>query len=358
MMITNEKDTSALTRNGTLDDPTARGRHSRGFTVVELLIASAATMLVFAGTFTFIGSTFDSIMTLNHMAATQQRVRVSINEIARELTRAGTGLPSSGISVPDGTGATAVLRPGLGGALPTPNGVISIVTPGDGAGPTVADVGSDAVTIITVDQASPTWSVNAIDTVSTTLEVDFNDDIHTDDTELFVDDLLWFTNIYGSVFQAVTGMHAIDDEVYFADGDPIDINQPGAQFGNLAALDDPMNPGVYPPTTATRVQSVTYFLDDTDPDRPRLMRQRNAESAVIAEDIYNFQVQYDLFDFATNTETSDQDTTATPNQIRAVSIAVNGRSSDIDLRTGDFYHFGLLSKVTVRNTTFQNRYEN
>ena len=357
-MTINDRYTVAPLPNGRLPDSRTGPKHSGGFSLVELLIASATSMVVFAAVFTFIGAIFDSSRTLDDVSETQQKVRVALNEIARELTRSGTGLPTGGISIPAGTGSTAIIRPGLGDNLPTANGVIAIVTPGDGAGPTIADVDTDAVTIITIDQTSPTWSVSAIDTSTAPFQVDCSDDIHAGDTQLFVDDMLLFTNFNGSLLNVVSTVDAVNDFVNFADDDPIDINQPGAQFGNLISLENPGQPGVYPPTTATRAWIITYYLDNTDPNRPRLMRQRNGQSAIIAEDVYNLQVQYDLFDFNTSTATAGLDTTAIPNQIRAVALSLNGRSSQVDLRTGDYYHFGLLTKVNVRNTTFQNRYTN
>jgi hypothetical protein len=336
--------------------PGQKPGNARGFSLVELLVASGASMVLLAAAFTLLGSIFSSNTTMRQIMETQQTVRVSLNEIARELTRAGTGLPGSGISVPDGTGATPILRPGLGDNLPIANGVIAMVTPGDEAGPTIGGIATDAVTIITIDQSSPIWGVAGVDTSTEPFRVDFFEDLHAGETQLFANDLLLFSNANGSILNMVSAVDDDEDFVTFADGDPIDINQPGAEFGNLISLENPGEPGVYPPTVATRAWIITYYLDDSDPDRPRLMRQRNGQSAVVAEDIDNLQFHYDLFDFETNDDTANQDDTASPNQIRAVSIAINGRASEINRRTGDFHRSGLVTKVSVRNTTFRNRY--
>ena len=115
-----------------------------------------------------------------------------------------------------------------------------------------------------------------------------------------------------------------------------------------------------PPTTATRVQLITYFLNNTNPQDPKLMRSVNGNTPqVMVENIDNLQLSYDIFDYNNNQDTSNVKAQAAsnPNQIRSVTVYLYGHSTDKLKRTGDYAHFGLVSKVNVQNATFRNRYQ-
>ncbi len=330
-----------------------------GFTLVEFLVASGATLIIMAATFTLLGSIFSSNTTMVRVMDTQQKIRVGLNELARETVRAGTGLPGGGINIPNGNNSQPIVRPGVAGNnLPTPNNILAILSPGDGVGPTIANVPTDVITILTVDQAAPNWNIDDINPAGN--NVDWVQDISQGEFQLVVGDLLLFNNVNASVFAQVTNVqtNGNNNSAIFANSDPLGFNQPSAANGNINSLANAGNPVTFPPTTATRVRIITYYLDNTDVLHPKLMRQENSGSVqVVAEDIYNLQFSYDLFDFATNTDTVNQATTNSPNQIRAVSISIDGRSTSVDPRTNDYFRFGLVSKVNVRNATFRNRYQ-
>ena len=339
--------------------PMKRSNES-GFTLVEFLVASGAALIMLTGTFTFLGNVFSSTSTISQVVDTQQTIRVGLNEIAREVVRAGTGLPSSGIAVPNGSNSQSLLRGGPGanlGNLPTANNVLSLLSPGDGVGPTIAGVATDAITILTVDQTSPSWSID--DITPSGSQVDWVEDISTGEFQLFTGDLLLFTNVNASVFGQITNVNTNgnNNSSNFANSDPLNFNQPSAANGNISSLANAGNPVTFPPTTAIRVKVMTYYLDNSNSAHPKLMRRTNDDTVqVVAEDIYNLQFSYDLFDYDTNTPTSNQATTNALNQIRAVSISLQGHSTEVNRQTNDYYRFGLVSKVNVRNSTFRNRY--
>ena len=311
-----------------------------------------------AATFTLLGSIFNSNSTMTRVIETQQKVRAGLNELAREVVRSGTGIPGGGITVPNGNNSQAIPRPGSGGNLPTPNNVIAILSPGDGLGPTIGGVPTDVITIVTVDQTAPSWNIAKITPAGNNVEL--VEDISTGEYQLSIGDFLLFNNVNASVFGQVTNVqtNGNNNDAIFANSDPLGFNQPSAANGNISSLANPGNPVTWPPTSATRVKIITYYLDNTDVLHPKLMRGVNSQAVqVVAEDIYNLQFSYDLFDFATNTETSNQATTNSPNQIRAVSIAIAGHSSTVDTNTNDYHRLSLVSKVNVRNATFRNRYQ-
>lgn len=328
-------------------------RRNSGFTLIEFAVSNLAIMIMLAATFSLLNTIFTTNASVGDMMETQQNSRVAMNTVARDVTVAGTGLPSGGIAVPNGMNSVTLTRPGVGGTLVTPNNTIAILAPGDGVGPTVNSVATDAITVSSIDQNSPTWAILSINTAST--YIDFVDNVRAGATQIFAEDLLVLTNVNGSVFGFATSVSATSDRVFFAAGDAMSINQPTAEFGNINSIasDD----GTYPPTTATRINIVTYYLNNSDAAHPRLMRAVNAQAPqVIVEDVENLQFSFDLFDFETNSDTANQPTTASPNQIRAVSVSISGRSAQFMERTQKYFRFSLVSKVNVRNATFRNRY--
>jgi Tfp pilus assembly protein PilW len=334
-----------------------------GFTLVEFAIASLTMMIVLAATFSIMNSTFAGNASAQETLQTQQALRVAINTIAREITIAGTGLPGA-ITVPNGTGSVPLLRPGLGTVLPTAANNLSIVTPGEAEGPQItgqsASQNTDAVTIVSVNAQSPLWTLTAYsDTVPGT-DITFSNNIRSGAQQLFANDVLLFTNINGSVMGCVTDVSTTVDVASFDDADQCGVNQPAAAGGNF--LTTMLNPNLsLPPTTAVRINVITYFLTGAGTHgHPALMRAVNAQPAEeLIEGVEDLQFTYDLYDFATSTETANlvpASGFALANQIRSVNITIKGRSPRKLQRTNDYYRFGLTSKVTIRNSTFRNRY--
>src|SRR5262249_25264559 len=139
----------------------------------------------------------------------------------------------------------------------------------------------------------------------------------------------------------------------FANADAMNMNQPNAASGNVKSIKN----GGDGTTTATRINIVTYYIDNSNAAHPKLMRATNAAAPqAIANDVENLQFAFDLFDFTNNTESSNQSNTASPNQIRSVSISISGRSPAVMPKTNTYYRLSLVSKVNVRNNTFRNRY--
>lgn len=340
----------------------------RGFTLIEFMIASVLTMTVLAATFTLMNNLFVANTSVQEILSTQQNLRVAMNAISRDITMTGTGLPDSGIPIPNGNNSAYFARPGVGltcgvttaGCMPTPNNVIALLSPGDGIGPTLATVSTDVLTIAMIDQTSPTWVTTSISTDGTV--VNFSQDIyHAGATQMFAKDLLLFNNANGSAFGCVTTVASnTSGQAQFKSGDALSINQPTAQYGTMGTtLQNPgSSPVTYPPTTAIRVKLISYFIDNSNSSDPKLMRSVNASTPqVMVEGIENLQFSFDLFNYSNDTDTSNVSTTRNPNQIRSVRVAINGHSPDKLKRTNDYYHFGLVSKINVRNATFRNRYQ-
>ena len=157
---------------------------------------------------------------------------------------------------------------------------------------------------MTVDAATPVTSVNGIKS----------------------GDLILFTNSRGSVVQMVTATPT-SQVVQFAANDALRFNQRTAPQGTILNLQQ--TPGVYPPTTATRVFLISYFIDSTTvPTLPRLVRQiGNGPRLPIAMGVENLQFTYDLVDGVTN-PTNQQTIPVgnSANQLRKVNLFLSARS--------------------------------
>lgn len=338
-------------------------RSDRGFTLIEASIATVATLGLLAATFTILNMTFVANGATSEMLETQQTVRVAVNTIARDITMAGTGLPGS-ITVPNGVGSVALVRPGIMTVLPTPANNLSIITPGEAEGPLItgqtAAQNTDVVTIVTVNQQSPTFTLTGYTDTVTGTDLSFGQNIRAGATQLFVNDVLLFTNANGAVMGCVTAVSTVADIASFDDADMCGINQPDAANGQF--ISDMLNPDLsLPPTNGVRINVITYYLTAVGSHgHPALMRAVNAQAPQeMIEGVEDLRFTYDLYDFATNTATASVVPGvgfAAANQIRSINITVTGRSPDRLRHNNQFYRFSLSSKVNVRNATFRNRY--
>src|SRR5919108_2425948 len=68
----------------------------KGFTVVELLVAMAITVMVTAATLSLIGPAHDAFQVQPETADLQQRARVGIDALQRDLLMAGAGMYAAG----------------------------------------------------------------------------------------------------------------------------------------------------------------------------------------------------------------------------------------------------------------------
>jgi hypothetical protein len=68
----------------------------RGFTVVELLVAMAITLVVVAATVSFVGPAHDAFQVQPETSDLQQRIRVGLDALQRDLLMAGAGMYAAG----------------------------------------------------------------------------------------------------------------------------------------------------------------------------------------------------------------------------------------------------------------------
>lgn len=329
-----------------------------GFSMVELLIGMSITLVVLATT---LGALTDGLKmsdTAKLLTQMQHNARSGLNLVTRDLMQTGQGIPKGGITIPSGAGANLITRPGPG-SLTYPAGtvVLPAVTTGQGLGGVVQGRVTDIISVIYADA---TLALNAAPLVAiaadgSAIDVDPGTDITDPGTGIQPGDFIMFSNAMGNAIQEAT--QVTSQTVAFASTDTMHFNQPGAPTGSIVGLQD--GPGTYPPTTATRIWMVTYYVDDTDPASPRLMRIRNNQKPrPVALDVEDLQITYDLVDGYLNPAGVDEPLPPNaPAQIRKVNLTLMTRSHTAQRTTGAYQYQTLKTQVSLRSLSFIDRYQ-
>ncbi len=370
-----------------------RWSSAKGFTLVELMISTAIALLVLGTAVT----TFRDALRLNEAATliadATQNLRAGTNLLVRDLMQTGRGIPTGGIPIPSGNGATAIDRPSPPGMAYTFDNVnattLPAITTGDGLGPPISGDVTDVVTMLAVDPlsyveyapgalAAPlelNWGTNqalwpdGLTAPAPTLAADgaslnvaqFTSWTSDPATGVKVGDLLLFSNSLGAALQAVTRVEG--SRVFFDAGiDDFNFNQRDVEQGSILQI---RNGASFPQTTVVRVQMLTYYIDTTTtPGSPRLMRRVNFfEAQALAGVLEDLEITYDLADGVTNPVgvTSLPFTTGgntyTGNQIRKVNLHVGVRSDVRSSVNQDYLRHHLSTSVSIRSLAYVSRYE-
>lgn len=329
-----------------------------GFSLAETLVATALTLIVLG---TAVRALSDAVR-LNDMtrrvADTNQGLQAALALMVRDFIQTGHGIPSGGIPLPSGDGSVAVGRPGPPGSsltFPTDWQTVPAVSPGAGLGPTVRGQPTDVITVIYADAtlALSQWPLAAVADDGASMTVDARTPI-VGAGGVHAGDLIMFSNAMGNALQMVTRTQ--DQTVYFDDGDPLHLNQRAAETGSVLAL---RSGATFPPTTATRVVFVSYYIDAvTDSAWPRLVRQvNNGVQPAVSLGVENLQFSFDLVDGLTNpANVKTPATENSANQIRKINLFAAGRSQDLDPATHVYFRNAVATQVSLRSLSFMDRY--
>lgn len=174
-----------------------------------------------------------------------------------------------------------------------------------------------------------------------------------------VGDLILLSNPLGTAVGEVTGL--TPTTIAFANLDPLNMNQNGAQFNNIKAISTVPQPPAPQTTIAYRLFAVTYYLTvPANGQKPRLMRQVNGLTPVpVADDIINLQFSYDVYNSNTSALDANQadpiGVGESPNLMQKINIVVMGQSiSNYGNKSQNMY---LATSVSARNMAFRNRYQ-
>jgi prepilin-type N-terminal cleavage/methylation domain-containing protein len=375
-----------------------------GFTMVEFLVAMGITLVIFAAAVGAITSTMRSNQNVALTADLNDNLRASLNLVRQDIVLAGEGIPAGGISIPSGVGIT-VNRPGPV-ALKFQQTFLPALSLGTAVGPTVpilvraglapsGGAPSDMITLIYQDN---TWDNNPADNKQTALDsapitraavgatpacngnitalgdaVTFDPacvDMSKARVPVQPGDLIMFSNINGTALQTVTSIAG--QVISFASNLAVDkfgLNQTGAVQGTIVQIQDKVpasSPikytGTYPPTTATRIWMVSYYLDiATDPQHYRLVRQVNFNpTQPVAEIIEGLQLTYNFVDANVPPTIFANSTTVpaglTENSIRSVNLFLGARANAPSGSNSAYIRDNMKTQISVRSLAYFNRY--
>jgi len=349
----------------------------QGFTLVELVVAMALGLIVMAAMASLFKTGLNSTMLVMQRAETQQNMRAAVDLMVKDIGMAGAGLPSGGIQLPSGAGS-GLTKYGCdqAGACHVPNftypnnnymyGVIPGFNNGVENNAVIAaappPVINDSITVIYADYNFPLWEYditfpNPGNGGSITLLPDAAyvpaPPLITAAGGIQVGDLIMLSNSLGTAVGEVTGLDPGD--IFFADVDPLNMNQNGAATNNIKAISAGAN------TVAYRLLAVTYYLTvPVNGEAPRLMRQVNGLNPVpVADDIINLQFAYDTYNSSTAFLDANQpdplSAGESPNLIQKINIVVMGQS--IINNGNKSQNMYLATSVSARNMAFRNRYK-
>ncbi|MGD0567200.1 MAG: prepilin-type N-terminal cleavage/methylation domain-containing protein [Candidatus Sulfotelmatobacter sp.] len=370
-------------------------KSQRGFSLLELMIASVIGVLVMAAMTSLFRQAMTALFTVSQRAETQENMRAAIELMTKDIGSAGAGLPSGGLQLANKNGVSNIacnqnatcyliadVYPDSGtGALNYMYGILPGFAKGVENGAVITNAPgatNDSITSIYCDYNFPLTNFtfafpSAVQANVTVVNGGVTPNNILAPGGLNVGDLLLFIvstpgngagnqgNAVGQTAAAVGEITGIPNngQIEFAAADPLNFNQTGAN--SLAALAAADVAGTT--LSACRLYAVTYFLEvpaaGGTVQVPRLMRQVNGLKAIpVADNIINLQFSYDVINSATGTINANVANPIaaglSPALIQKVNIWVLGESIYTDkTRSQSMY---LATSVSARNMSFCNSY--
>jgi prepilin-type N-terminal cleavage/methylation domain-containing protein len=364
-----------------------------GFTLLELMISMALGLIVMAAMASLFKTGMNSTLLVTQRAETQQNMRAAIDLMVKDISMAGAGLPSGGIQLPTGGGATvAKFGCDQGGTCyvpaytyPAGNYMYGVIpgylngVQGSAVIPAASTLPNDSITVIYADYNFPLFEYNVTfpttpDGTSICLTPNSTyspaPPLPNASGGIQVGDLILITGTNGvTAVGEATGVSSTT--ISFANSDALNFNfkKNGVTTNNVYATSGGVGYACPPPVaspqttqgTAYRLFAVTYYLTVPGAGQtPRLMRQVNGLSPVpVADDIINLQFAYDVYNSTTNALDANQANPIgvgdSPNLIQKINIVVMGQS--IINNGNKSQNMYLATSVSARNMAFRNRYQ-
>ncbi|MGA8443138.1 MAG: prepilin-type N-terminal cleavage/methylation domain-containing protein [Candidatus Sulfotelmatobacter sp.] len=370
-------------------------KSQRGFSLLELMIAATLGVLLILAMTSLFRTGMNTTFTVTQRAETQQNMRAAIELLTKDISLAGSGLPTGGLQLATAGGATKVACNYQNGTCYVPADVyngnyMTGILPGFGNGVQNSAViaaapaaTNDSITSIYCDYNFPLNNFTFAFPTSTSATATVINAAVTPNNILApgglnVGDLMLFTVSSagnGTTSQGtssvqtaaavgeITGL-AAPGNIAFAFGDALNFNQAVGDANSLAyTIQNSMGGGTT--VTACRLEAVSYFLEvpavGGTVQTPRLMRQVNALPAVaVADNIINLQFSYDVISSTTGLMNANLANVIaagdSPALIQKVNMWVMGQSL---IASGDkSQSMYLASSVSTRNMSFCNSYSN
>jgi len=336
---------------------------------MEALVAMLVASIVLAAGSSLVIKALQITDLVTVRSEMQQDGRAAINSILKDLSLSGTGMPVGGVQLPTGANSTKSLLACAGGVCFLKNHIF----PGNHMFPVLPDPNDgnvqqgtpDALTTVYLDRTLNLGTASNITPAGSQIDL-------ANVAGINIGDLIILSNVHGSAIGMVTNVLPGSNSLVFGSSDPLNINQPNAANGNIAALQDPGPGNKYPPTTAARILVISYYLQQSagpdgtfgnDDDNWQLMRQVNGQQPVpVMDGVENLQVTYDVYDDTANNSsstlvTNSKTANGTPGLVRKVNVVLNLRSSRKTGPTKALSHLTLAAAVSPRNLSFRDRYK-
>ncbi len=304
-----------------MGEPTLRGSHltEAGTTIVELLIASAAAVVLLLGAAGLFVALSRAYQTEEQVARMLQKAQAALTRISRDVQAAG-----------------------LGGLLPYE---IVATTPPCLAGPLPLFQATNTPPVLTIrrllddpaasTQLSPPPPAGQSQT-SAVWRVDSTAGFTVGDRALLTDRTQW------SLFTVTRVLGG---------------GNPGLQHNPSEDCNSPGGVGYLYPAITSKVlrlqplQTITYAIDTTDPRHPTLTRNAGGGLVRLIPDIETFAVRYTLQDGTVISDPATVTTAARAAEIRVLTLELTARAERPDPRLpGDGYRRQTLTtRIKVRN---------
>lgn len=352
-----------------------------GFSLLEMLISMALLTVVMGATLGGLSDVMKGNETVMMISSANNTLRGGMDIMVRDLLQVGSGLPAShAISIPSGTGSSAVRIPGPPGVAPFATTAsdfsLPALMPRARQGPTVDGVQTDVIGMLMADNALLNVALTAVSDTAVTIAPGPTLDVGPD--RVTAGQLMMIQKGSVNTLVQVTSVNYASRVLTFADGDSLNLNQSGAASGSLAALNAEAPANSAPNTMLTRVRMVTYYVDATlNPERPRLVRRvnngdpmvfDNTLGTAVAFDIPDLQFTYDINNGLGNPGAvemlpADLDGSGAcspnpcgPTLVRKVNIEATARSMNRVPPGNAFFKNTLKSQVSLRGMAFVDRY--
>lgn len=371
-------------------------KSQRGFTLLELLVASFIGLSVIIMMTSLFKTGMDTTNRVAQKAETTQNLRAAVELMTKDISLAGAGIPSGGIQLTSaGLSKFACNQASFcyipGGTYPnsatgTPNYMYAI-EPGfdtgvEGGAVITAAPGqiNSSLTVVYCDYNFPLSNFTFTFPSSTSAGVAvINAGVQPNSIlaagGLNAGDLLLFQVNTPGNGKTSSGTSLVQNSAVVAEitsipsasvidfntGDPLNFNQTSGT-NNLAAVATAAG-GANAQVSVCRLQVVSYFIEvpaaGSTVQTPRLMRQVNGLTAVpVADNIINLQFTYDVINSANGTVVANQQNPIgageSPSLIQKVNLWVMGASlTTSGNRSQSMY---LATSVSTSDMSFCNSY--
>lgn len=374
-------------------------KRQSGFTLVEFSVAMAVTLVALLATVMAFRMATYSNQNVTQREDMADNIRAGLNLLEQDVIMTGMGIPTGGITIPTfaatsacpgGTSNLARPLPTAAGTFPACNTTLPAIEPGNALGPFItapdatSNVNTDVLTIVYADNTAsststiigmnaqpingtscPGGAISASGNSVTFATSCFNlANLAASGVQINPGDLIMFSNTNGKALQEVTSVSG--QTLNFASGDAFRLNGiTGATGGTIQQLQNSSVSGgiatylgTYPPTAATRIWVVSYWLDNvTDPIHIRLDRAVNFNAPQpVGETLENLQFTFNFNDgVAVNQVTVPSG--YSESQIRSVNLFMSTRSTSMLGQTRQYARENFQTQLSLRSMAYVNRYK-